>query len=468
MSLALWQAAAIFSPFEHTALFGGIATGKSYTGAQFSIHQMKTHPELTGFIGANSYDQLSQATLFELFRWLDAYRIPWVVNQAPPREWRAPRKFAKYNNILSCRIGPHTTHAFTRVLSDPDALRGIQFSWYHLDETRDTPHDAHDIILSRMRESRYKRGLITTTTNGEDWGYHRFAKARKGQRLYGSLHVKTIESVRAGIISQSFYDTLLASYSELMIAQELDASHVNVHGGRAYYAASEYNRKRVAPWGDTHPNPERPLIVACDFNFDPAPHVWMVGQIGPSLYGPQGQFWGHCIHWFAEIAENRCSTVSMTQKLISRFPGFYYRVFGDRSGARATTSNAGKPDYDQMAQVLNDGGCTYGIDSDQGNNPLVRNRVENMNRLFRDGTGTTRQTYNPDTCSHFDSDCKLVGWKLVTLKGQGKLDNGGNVKLTHASDGAGYATWKLFPFGKRATIIPGIGSLSSELVGPRG
>lgn len=466
-SLAPWQAAAIYSPFEHTALFAGVGSGKSFTGAQYAIQQMIHHPTLTGFIGANTYDQLSQATLRELFIWLDRYRIPWVINQNPPKEWRAPRKFAKYNNVLSCRIGPHTVHAFTRVLSDADALRGIQFSWYHLDETRDTPNDSHDVILSRMRESRYKRGLITTTTNGEDWGYHRFAKARKGQRLYGSLHVRTEEAVKLGILTQSFYRTLLESYSELMIAQELNALHVNVHGGLAYYAASEYNRKRIAPWGDRYPNPSRPLIIGCDFNFDPAPHIWMVGQVGPAMYGPNGVYWGNCIHWFAEIAENRCSTVQMTQKLVARYPGFFLRVFGDRSGARATTSNAGKPDYDQMAQVLSDAGAAYGIDSDQGNNPLVRNRVENMNRLFKDGTGTVRQTYNPDTCPHFDSDLKMVGWKPMTLKGQGRLDSGGNAKLTHASDGAGYACWKLFPFGKRARIVSGIGSLASEIVGPR-
>lgn len=455
-NLAPWQAAAINSPYEHTALFGGVGSGKSFSGSQFSIMQMINRPDLTGFIGANSHDQLSQASLRELFVWLEAYKIPYVVNQFPPKEWGAQRKFATYRNILSCKIGEKVAHAFVRVLSDPDALRGIQFSWYWIDETRDTPNETHDVLLSRMRESKYKRGLITTTTNGEDWGYHRFAKARSGQRLYGSIHVRTLDAVRQGILTQDYYDTMLHSYSELMVAQELDALHVNVHGGRAYYASSEHNRKRISPWGTTHPSKDYPLIIGCDFNFDPAPHIWMVGQLSPD---------GYEIHWFDEIIGQRKSTVEMAQMLCMRYQGFFFRVFGDRSGARATTSNAGRPDYYQMAEVFQENGFGYSLDTDQGNNPLVRNRVENMNRMFKDGAGEVRQTYNPDRCTHLDEDCKMVGWKNNSMKGQGKLDNGGSLKRTHASDGAGYAVWKLFPPQGRGFISRGVQSIASQELG---
>lgn len=455
-NLAPWQAVARFSPYEHFAMFGGVGTGKSFTGGGFSIGHMIQYPDLTGFIGANTYDQLTQATLKETFGQLEAFGIPFVYNKQPPKNWNIPNKLPSYKNILAAKIGNKVAHAFTRVLSDPDALRGIQFSWYHLDEARDTPQDTHDVILSRMRESRYRKGLITTTTNGEDWVYSRFGRARPGQRLYGSLHVRTKAAVDLGILTPEYYNTMLASYSELMIAQELDAMHVNVHGGKAYYTASDLNKRFRAPWGFKSPDPTRPLIVGCDFNFDPAPHIWMVGQLSPDR---------RKIHWFRELVGTRASSVDMTMKLILTYPGFHYRIFGDRSGARATTSNAGKPDYDQMAETLANYNCSFSIDSDQGNNPLVRNRVENMCRLFKNGIGEVTQTYDPEGCPHFDADVKLVGWKANTQRGQGKLNDNGNKKLTHASDGAGYATWKLFPPGMRGTIIPGTPSLASELMG---
>lgn len=457
MKLAPWQATALRSPYEHLAMFGGVATGKTYTGSHFAIEHMKDKPDLMGFIGANTYDQLSQATLFELFKHLERYRIPFVHNKKPPARWRMPERFPSYTNILSCKIGSRMASAFTRVLSDPAALRGIQFSWYWGDETRDTKQDTHDVILSRMRGSPYRRGLVTTTTNGEDWGYTRFARAKPGQHLYGSMHIRTEEAVKFGYLERSYYDMMRASYSELMIAQELEALHVNVHGGQAYYAFGDYNRKHRAPWGFKYPDPRWPLIVGCDFNFDPAPHCWIVGQISPD---------GRKIHWYKEISGIRKSTPEMAALLAFQFPGFHYRVFGDRSGARATTSNAGKHDYNQIAQVLNDHGATFSIDQDQGNNPLVRNRVENMNRLARNGLGQTNMTYDPQGCPLLDGDVKMVGWKQTNMKGQGKLDSRGDVQRTHASDAAGYAVWKLFPPMGRGLIIPGIASHVSSIVGP--
>lgn len=460
VALAPWQHLSVYSPYEHTALVGGVATGKTFTGSHFAIDHFVNYPDITGFIGANTYDQLHQATLKELFHWLEYYGFEYVYNQIPPEDWGEPQRWPSYRNILSVNVGDAVAYAFTRILSDPDALRGIQFSWYWMDESRDTPQNTHDVILSRMRESKYKKGLITTTPNAEDWVYERFMKqARPGQRLKGTLHVPTIEAVRAGIITQSFYDMLRSTYSPLMAAQELDALHVNVKGGRAYYAFGDHNRKPQALWGDRRPDPTKELIIGADFNFAPAPHIWIVGQVG---YIPRYNEDG--IHWFQEIAKNECSTVDMTYALINQFGrDFFYRIYGDRSGMRATTSNAGKHDYDQMAQVLGDEGCLFSIDSDTGNNPLVRNRVENMNRLAKDALGRVRQTYDPTRCPHFDSDVKMVGWKPNILRGQGRLDNGGNVQLTHASDGAGYAVWKLFPYQRRALLSKNLPSLASNI-----
>ena len=65
------QMSTLMSPYQHTALFGGVAAGKTYTGANYAIMNVLEHPELTGFIGANTYDQLAQATLRVLFEMLE-------------------------------------------------------------------------------------------------------------------------------------------------------------------------------------------------------------------------------------------------------------------------------------------------------------------------------------------------------------------------------------------------------------
>ena len=399
---------------------------------------MEMWPELTGMIGANNHDQLSQVSMREMIYWMDEYGYEYEIDARPPLQ---PKKFKSYKNILSVRTKKNPkiwTHAITRIMSAPNPLRGTEFTWYWMDETRDTPENTHDVILSRMRESRFRRGLITSTTNAEDWCYKRFVNCRRGQRLYGSMHVPTIESVKRGIITDEYYQTLRSTYSELMAMQELDALHVNVRGGRAYYSFGPWNEAYKAPWGSRYPDKRAgPLIVGCDFNYAPAPCVWIVGQIG----GPDGKH----IHWFGEISMTEASTEAMTMRLIDRYGlDFHYRIFGDSSGKRGTTSNAGRHDYAQMQEVMFRAGAQFTIDADQAN-PRVKFRVENMNRLAKNALGKTHMTYDPNQCPHFHSDIKVVGWKNLPFTRTERLDNMGDINRTHASDAAGYACFKLFP-----------------------
>lgn len=453
-----WQAqAALKSPYQHTFFFGGVGVGKSFTGAHFAIDKILTKPFVPGFIGSNTYDQLSTATLKEFFYWLDYYGFKYVIDCRPPDDWKA-MKLKTYKNTVHV-FSPTNSRAvtiFTRVLSNPNTLRGMEFGWYWLDELRDTSEYAHDMILGRMRGYDYVRGIATTTTNGESWDYRRaVVNGNKPGSLYGSLHVPTVAAVKAGILTEGYLETLMGSYSALMVEQELNAKHVNVGGGRAYYAASDENKRSIAPWGDVFPNPDRNLVVGCDFNFQPAPCVWIVGQVGPGE-------WSEHIHWFREIASVETSTPQMTVNLISQFPGFFYEIYGDASGNRGTTSNAGYTDYDQIGMTLTDNGALYTIDVEQAN-PIVKDRVENMNGRFRNGLGEVRQTYNPQECPLMDGDTRIVGWKRMNREGgRGRLDDMGDKQRTHASDAAGYAVWKKFPPGRVRTVIQSLPSSIRE------
>jgi len=66
--LAPYQKAAVYSPYDHTGFFGGVGVGKSFSLAHFDIRMFEERPDIPGFIGANSYDQLNQATLRESLR----------------------------------------------------------------------------------------------------------------------------------------------------------------------------------------------------------------------------------------------------------------------------------------------------------------------------------------------------------------------------------------------------------------
>lgn len=443
MPLTAWQTAAINNPYTYMCMWGGIASLKTVAGCHFVINQIIQRPNLTGLIACNNYDQLSLVFLRELFKFLDEYGFEYVIDKIPPQDWDTKRKFKKYNNVLTIR-NPWTNKVstvFTKTLSEPDALRGLTLSWFVIDETRDTTEYAFDIILSRLRESNYIKGLVCTTTNGQDWVYKRFY-VNSDKKMYGSMHIETIESVKAGIITQEFYNSLLASYSPLMAEQELFAKHVNIQGGRAYYALSNDSKTSIAPWGDFIPNRNRPLIVGCDFNFAPAPCVWEIGQLSPT---------GESIHWFKELSITQASTTQMAMALISQFPDYTYRIYGDASGNRGTTSNAGETDYNQISEVLSNAGCIYSIDVDQAN-PRVKDRIEVVNGLLKNALGEIRMTYDSNGCPLLDGDFNIVGWRQV--QSLGKLDDTGDHNRTHASDAIGYACFKLFPPGRKAFLVP--------------
>lgn len=444
--LATYQKAAVFNPYEHFCMYAGTGSGKTFCGAHWSINNRIERPGNKFLIGANNYDQLSQATLAEMFYWLQEYGFEFVQDRKPPTHFGSVPSQKKYHNTLTV-YDPRSGKAslgYTRILSNPDAIRGIEFEDYWIDELRDTTQYAHDVLLSRQRGYDNPRGFCSTTTNGDSWDKKRFVdSARKESLLYGSMHITIDDAIRAGVLTAKYKDTLMASYTELMVQQELYAKHVNVLGSRAYYAASDKNKAYRAPWGDRYPSEHRPLIVGCDFNFQPAPCVWIVGQLSPD---------GDRIHWYREIASVETSTESMTMMLMNQFPNFFYRIYGDASGNRGTTSNAGETDYNKIAKVLAENGCLFSIDVDQSN-PLVKNRVENMNSLYYNALGEMRQTYDPQGCPLLDSDNTMVGWKLTILRGQGRLDDGGDKQRTHSSDAAGYAVYKLFPPGIRAPLI---------------
>lgn len=433
LQLTPWQYAALYNPYTHFAMLCGIAVGKTFTGSHFSINHIIDYPQLTGFIGTNNYDQMSHATLKELFYWLDTYDFEYVFDRRPPSHWPPALRLKSNNNTISVKNGEYTTTIFTRVLSDPHALRGPEFSWYWLDETSDTKRDAHEVVLSRLRESNYIKGLITTTTRGEDWVHDRFVLGPRP--TYGSLHIKTIESVRYGIITKSFYDALRASYSELMAKQELDAEHVNVQGGRAYYSSGDYNKMPCSPWGDMFPDSSRPIILACDFNFSPAPCVWVVGQEGPYT---RGKDYSQHIHWFEEISETQISSEEMAARVALKYPDCFIQVYGDASGKRGTTSNAGVTDYDQIMLVFDRYNIHYSLHVPESN-PLVRDRVERVNAALRNSLGETFMTYDASRCPLLHDDLKNVGYKPT-----GKLDDGGKVQRTHASDAIGYYVYQIY------------------------
>nr|MBX2859966.1 phage terminase large subunit [Vampirovibrio sp.] len=120
------------------AYVGGLGSGKTHVGAVWAIHKMMTYPEATGLIAANSYKQLESATLEKVFVLLT--------------EMGADYYYRKSDKVLTVTVKGVACKIHCRSLTDYHDLRGTEYLWIWLDETRDTEKEAFEVCLGRLRQ----------------------------------------------------------------------------------------------------------------------------------------------------------------------------------------------------------------------------------------------------------------------------------------------------------------------------
>lgn len=145
-----------------TLNMAGQRSGKSHIIGFMSGHYITNFPRVKGFIGANSYMQLSQSTLVrvtavwrEVFGYFeyDAKRNPgghFVVDKVPPAHFEQFETYKDYRNIISFINGGII---YVGSLDNYKAHDGKEFGWAHLDETKDTKKEAlTTVILGRLSQ----------------------------------------------------------------------------------------------------------------------------------------------------------------------------------------------------------------------------------------------------------------------------------------------------------------------------
>lgn len=134
----------------------GIGSGKTHLGGILSGYFIDNFPNAWGFIGANTYQQLTTSTLYRIrevwkiiFNWVEG--VDYVVGKIPPKHFNTEgHNFDSYNSIISFKNG---TVVFKGSLDNAKAHDGKEFSWSILDETKDTKEqDVKDTILTRLRK----------------------------------------------------------------------------------------------------------------------------------------------------------------------------------------------------------------------------------------------------------------------------------------------------------------------------
>lgn len=142
---------------DRVLFHAGVGIGKSQVIGVLSFDFVLNNPEVRGFIGANTYSQLSKSTLDRVKNvWEKQFKmvegVHYVQNIIPPKNYKTyGASLSSYENTISFQNG---ALIFTASLDNYKVIDGTEFGWACLDETKDTKEQAvKEVIIQRLRQN---------------------------------------------------------------------------------------------------------------------------------------------------------------------------------------------------------------------------------------------------------------------------------------------------------------------------
>lgn len=251
------QTAILSTRVSNTLNMAGQGSGKSEIIGYSSGMFVSEFPEVLGFIGANTYLQLSQSTLVRVFdNWRRCFGFTeydvksnrggtFVVDKKPPAHFERRVYLRDYSGTISFYNG---ALIYLGSLDNYKAHDGKQFGWAHLDETKDTKEEAlKEVILGRLRQP----GLWTNPETG-DISYNLKLDAidaeLQGLKGWNPLYIHT-SPAPGGV------DWLNKMFKLETFADEIKT---RVMRGEADYFYKEFENKAVCIYSVHHNAPNLP------------------------------------------------------------------------------------------------------------------------------------------------------------------------------------------------------------------
>lgn len=453
----------------------GKGFGKTHViGVKTAMYAVK-YPHVRGFIGANTYNQLSKSTLVGVFKfWEEKLGFvrdrDFVVNVQPPDHFKIiGPKLERYNHTISFANGKLF---FLASLDNYEMIEGMEFAHADLDETKNTKELAvSEVIISRLRQLGLyinKRGEIVTEHEegcegftplniytspakvpwiSEMFNLQDYSKEIQDnifetgnyfrKRVGNKLVVIASTYFNEHNLSPGFIDRLIDmnSHSEDAVKMAIYGSPFGKQGDEYYNRYDRFKHVKEVVCPDN-------CAVTTSFDFNRKPYITC--GLYKTWYKEDVQRWH--VHRFDEVCLP--PPLNTTEHLCDELKKLYSHEFekglyvtGDYSGINRKT-NSIETDYDVIWRVLKN---YLGNTSDRVivNEPVV-NRKEFLNKVFF-GSVPIDFTISP-RCKNLIKDCEF----LMEGPDGGKVkekDKNGDEKYGHCSDELEYyftSTFKMY------------------------
>lgn len=306
----------IYNSIKSRNLFlAGVGSGKSHMGGIVSIKYVSSFPQGIGFVGANSYDQLSKSTLKRIFEvWHNDFGMVqgthYEVDKQPHDDWPVLHPRLKtYRNTITFNNG---ALIFLASLENYEQIDGVELAWAILDETKDTREEAvKEVIVARLRQKAMyitPEGEITTQETEHGFNpLYIFTSPAKVQWLnewfnldkhYDEISSKIFSETdyfrletdrQLVVISSTFHNkkNLPANYIEGLIddykSRDPHLIDMNIYGSPIAKSGGEYYHQfnRLVHVKETKYKPQLALHITFDFNVKPyiTAQIWQIEHI---------------------------------------------------------------------------------------------------------------------------------------------------------------------------------------------
>lgn len=463
------------STAQRNLMHCGVGTGKSECIGALSFEYVVNNPEVRGFIGANTYSQLTKSTLDRVFKvWESKFGLQkgvhYIVDRIPPKGFKKFGSDLKtYENTISFNNG---ALIFLASLDNYKAIDGTEFGWAMLDETKDTKEEAvKEVIVARLRQIgmyRSPTGVISKTMKEGYTGFNPlyvFTSPAKAKWLMNWFHLdKDADKIEKVIYDKNDYyrkltdDQLVVigstyhneenlspgyierlindlSHNESLIKMLIYGSPFGKTGGEFYNRFSRIKHvKDFDIWKDV------PIHLTFDFNL--VPYItctcWQMKEV---IVEGKKRWLVRCFDEFCLVSPDNNSE-SLSEAILAKYEyllrnGLFY--YGDYSGkTNRTISKSIRNDYEMIEKILGkylsnySNRCIY--------NEIHRKRRDFMNQIFNGHPDIPIDIEIHSRCTETISDYEFTkenpdGGKLktkVTVNGRSYEEHG------HTSDSGDY------------------------------
>ncbi|GAB7079860.1 phage terminase large subunit [Megalodesulfovibrio paquesii] len=367
------QRAVLASNKRYIFLGGGVGCGKTEAGSLWVVKQaQQTPPGVLGCIAANSYTQLTDSTLRNLYRTCERVGMSITPATLP---------FAKTAlNIVMPGPAAHKVVVLCRSLESYHLLAGVEFGWVWVDECFLARREAVEVLMARLRDTRMPCQMLFTTTLDEpgSWMHSLFVE-QYDPELMEVIYATTFQNRH---LPPGYVDSLKRMYPARLYDRMVLSKWVALSAQAIYHS---FDRGRNL-WDGVALAPELPLLWSHDFNLAPGkPMSSVLAQLRRGEHGME-------LHVLDEIVMETADTNHVIAEMKARPWQALARagviVYGDASG-RARDTRSGMTDYSLLAAA------GFAQQKVPRANPPVRERHNLVNCLLCDAEGRVRLKIHP-------------------------------------------------------------------------